>query len=159
MILRRRPNPAPSSAPPPAGLAAACEILPQVRLRLASLHHRDDGPIAAMAGPVIACELRRIEPGRYASVEKEGIAAAEAVTEKTGKLVKVHPSLSDDEMHLGRARYADAVPRFAVNPGDGVGRSSDLFQGAARDSLSDLTSAAACPFRKLYPRVAMVKSA
>src|SRR5215471_12158288 len=67
------------------------------------VHHRDHRSIAAMAGRVIAAELRRIEPGRNASVEKEGISAAEAVAEKTGKLVKAHPALGNDKMHLGRA--------------------------------------------------------
>ena len=67
-----------------------------------------------MAGGVIAAELRRIEPGRHTSVEKEGIPAAEAVAEIAGKFVKVHPVFGDDEMHLGRARHADTVPHFAI---------------------------------------------
>ena len=87
---------------------------PTKRERRFLLHHRDDGPIATMAGRVVAAELRRIEPRRLASVEKEGVAAAEAVAEKMGKLVKVHPSVGDDEMDLGRARYADAVPRLSI---------------------------------------------
>ena len=33
---------------------------------------------------------------------------------KSGKLVKAHPTLAEDEMHLGRARHSDAIPRFAV---------------------------------------------
>src|SRR5262245_3486772 len=78
------------------------------------VHHRDDRPIAAMAGRVIAAEPRRIEPGRHASVEKEGIPAAEAAAEKTGKLVKAHPTLGNDKMHLGRARHADSIPHLAI---------------------------------------------
>jgi hypothetical protein len=81
---------------------------------VALLHHCDDRPIASMAGRIIAAEFRRIEPRRHASVEKEGIPAAEAVAEKTGKLVKAHPVFGDDEMHLGRTRYADSVPHFAI---------------------------------------------
>ena len=59
-----------------------------------------------MAGCVIAAELRRIEPRCLASVEKKGIAAAEAVAEKPGKFVEVDPSFGDDEMDLGGARNA-----------------------------------------------------
>src|SRR4029453_10074981 len=81
---------------------------------LALIHYCDDRPIAAMAGRIIAAEIRRIETRRHASVEKEGIPAAEAVAEKTGKLVKVHPAFGDDEMHLGRARHADSVPPFTI---------------------------------------------
>jgi hypothetical protein len=51
-----------------------------------------------MAGPIVTAKLRRIEPRGDASIEKEGVAAAEAVAEKAGKIVKVHPSLGDDEM-------------------------------------------------------------
>ena len=57
---------------------------------VALLHHCDDRPIAAMAGRIIAAELGRIEARRHASVEKEGIPAAEAVAEKTGEVVKAH---------------------------------------------------------------------
>ena len=67
-----------------------------------------------MAGRVIAAESRRIEPRRHAPVEKERIPAAEAVAEKTGKLVKAHPLFGDDEMHFGRARHADSVPHFTI---------------------------------------------
>ena len=74
------------------------------------LHHRDDGPIATMSRRIVTAELRRIEPRRLASIEKKGVPTAEAVTEKTGKLVKAHPSFGDDEMHLGRARYANPIP-------------------------------------------------
>ena len=81
---------------------------------VALVHHCDDRPIAAMAGRIIAAELRRIKPRRHASVEKEGIPAAKAVAEKTGKLVKVHPSVGDDEMDLRWARYANAVPRLSI---------------------------------------------
>jgi hypothetical protein len=70
------------------------------RAYVALVHHCDDRPIAAMAGRIIAAELGRIEPRRHASVEKEGIPAAEAVAEKTGEVVKVHHVFGDDEMHL-----------------------------------------------------------
>jgi hypothetical protein len=46
-----------------------------------------------MAWRIIAAELGRIEPRRHASVEKEGIPAAEAVAEKTGEVVKVQKPL------------------------------------------------------------------
>jgi hypothetical protein len=78
------------------------------------LDHRDDGPIAAMGRPIISAERRRIEPRRLASVEKEGITAAEAIAEETGKLIKAHPSFGDDEMHFGWAGYADPVARLAI---------------------------------------------
>ena len=81
---------------------------------VALVHHCDNRTIAAMAGRIVAAELRRIEPRCLASVEKKGIAAAEAVAEKTGKLVKAHPLFGDDEMHLGRARHADSVAHFTI---------------------------------------------
>ena len=81
---------------------------------VALLHHCDDRPVAAMAGRIIAAELRRIKPRRHASVEKQGVPAAEAVAEKPGKLVKAHPVFGDNEMHLGRAPHADAVSRLAI---------------------------------------------
>jgi len=59
-----------------------------------------------MAGRVVAAELRRVEPRCLASVEKKGIAAAEAVAENPGKFVEVDPSFGDDEMDLGGARNA-----------------------------------------------------
>ena len=68
-----------------------------------------------MARPIVAAKIRRIKPRCYASIEKEGVAAAEAIAEKTGK-IRVHPSLGNDDMHLLRARYANAVPRLAVVP-------------------------------------------
>jgi hypothetical protein len=77
-------------------------------------HHRDDGPIATMARRVVAAELRRIKSRRRASVEKEGVAAAEAIAEETGEVVKVDPSFGDDEMHLTGTRHADPVPRLAI---------------------------------------------
>src|SRR5512139_266951 len=83
-------------------------------LVVALVHHCDDRPIAAMAWRIIAAELGRIEPRRHASVEKEGIPAAEAVAEKKGEVVKAHPVFGDDEMHLGRARQADPVPHFVI---------------------------------------------
>jgi hypothetical protein len=61
-------------------------------------------PEAVMTRPIVMAKLRRIERGRDPSIEEEGVAAAEAVAEKAGKVVKVHPSLSDDEMYLLRAR-------------------------------------------------------
>ena len=70
-----------------------------------------------MARRIVTAELRRIEPGRYASIEKEGVAAAEAIAKKTGKIVKVQPALGDDEMHLLRARYVNAVPRLGERRG------------------------------------------
>jgi len=82
---------------------------------VALVHHCDDRSIAPMAGGIIAAELRRIEPRRRASVEKEGIPTTEAVAEKTGKLIKAHPVFGDDEMHLGWARHADSVPHFAID--------------------------------------------
>jgi hypothetical protein len=66
-------------------------------------HHRNYWPIAAMPRRVFATELRRIEPGREASVEKERIVAAEAVAKKAGKLIKAHPALRDDEVDISRA--------------------------------------------------------
>lgn len=78
------------------------------------LHHRDDGPVSAMRRGIVAPELRRVEPGRHASIEKERITAAKAITEKPSKLVEAHPTLADDEMYLGWARHSDAVPRFAI---------------------------------------------
>jgi hypothetical protein len=78
------------------------------------LHHRDDRPIPAMAGGIVPSKLGRIEPRRLASIEKERVVAAEAVAKKTGKLVKAHPSVGDDEMDLCWARYANAVPRLAI---------------------------------------------
>lgn len=59
-----------------------------------------------MAGRVVAAELRRVEPRCLASVEKKGIAAAEAAAENPGKFVEVDPSFGDDEMDLGGARNA-----------------------------------------------------
>ncbi len=53
-----------------------------------------------MARRIVAAELRRIEPRRRASVEKEGVAAAEAIAKKASKIVKVHPYLGDDEIYL-----------------------------------------------------------
>ena len=61
-----------------------------------------------MARRIVTAKLRRIEPRRDSSIEKEGVAADEAIAEKAGKIVKVHPSLGDDEMHLLWARYANA---------------------------------------------------
>jgi len=63
---------------------------------------------------VIAPELRRIKPGRNAAIEKEGIAAAQAIAEKASELVEAHPTLADNKICLGWARHSDAVPRFAV---------------------------------------------
>jgi hypothetical protein len=65
-------------------------------------------------GRIVAAKSRRVEPGGCASVEKKSEIAAETVAKKAGKLVKVHPSLRDDEVYLGRARHADAIPRFAI---------------------------------------------
>jgi hypothetical protein len=67
-----------------------------------------------MAGRIITAKLRRKEPRRHASIEKEGVPAAEGVAEKTGKVVKANPVFGDNEMHLGRARHADSVPHFAI---------------------------------------------
>ena len=52
-------------APPHMWFAVVIELIV-----VALVHHCDDRPIAAMAGGVIAAELRRIEPGRHTSVEK-----------------------------------------------------------------------------------------
>ena len=82
--------------------------------RAALLHHRDNGPIATMARRVTAAQLRRIKSRGRASVEKEGVPTAQAVAEKKRKIVKVDQSFGEDEMHLGPARYADAVPERAI---------------------------------------------
>ena len=42
-----------------------------------------------MARRIVTAKLRRIEPGCYASIEKEGVAAAEAVAEKNEFLDEV----------------------------------------------------------------------
>ena len=62
-----------------------------------------------MAGRVIAAESRRIEPRRHASVEKERIPAAEAVAEKTGKLVRVR-ALRGDFSSVGTITLTIEVP-------------------------------------------------
>ena len=101
----------------------------EIPAHFALLHHCDNWPIASMAGRVVAAELRRIEPRCLASVEKEGIPAAEAVAEKPGKFVEVDPSFGDDEMDLGGARNADPVPRLAIVRVDDEGR----MKGAVDD--------------------------
>ena len=87
-----------------------------------------DRPVAPVARGVVAAQFWRIEPGGYASIEEKRIVAAQAVAKETGKLIKVHPTLADDEVHLGRARQADAIPRLAIGGTDdesGVNRPVD----------------------------------
>jgi len=86
------------------------------------------GPVAAVTREVVAAKFRRVEPRGRASIEKKRIVGAETVTKEAGKLVKVHPSLGDDEVYLGRARHADAIPRLAISGTDnesGVDRPVD----------------------------------
>ena len=88
-----------------------------------------------MAGRVVAAELRRIEPRCLASVEKKGIAAAEAVAENPGKFVEVDLSFGDDEMDLGGARNADPVPRLAIVRVDDEGRMKGAVDDEHRSRL------------------------
>ena len=60
-----------------------------------------DRPVAPVARGVVAAQFWRIEPGGYASIEEKRIVAPQAVAKC--KLIKVHPTLADDEVHLGRA--------------------------------------------------------
>ena len=82
--------------------------------RLDLIHRSYDRPIATMARGIVAAQFRRVEPRGHASIEKKSIVAAEAIAKETGKLVKVHPSLGNDKVYLGRARHADAIPRLAI---------------------------------------------
>jgi len=71
------------------------------RARSGLIYRSYDRFIAPVARGVVAAQFWRIEPGRYASVEKKGIVTAEAIAKETSKFMKVDPTLADDEVHPG----------------------------------------------------------